>query len=357
MRAGMRIVSIVLAIVLGCGTVYGRERIDLEVPNTLIALGLENIDDVRGKRLPEVVVAVIDTGLDMDSFSTYFSENRILESSINLLTGETGKYAVMDGTTGHGSAVAAIIAKGTPSNVKLMIIKASDNGTFDNNTVIDGIEYAIDNGADIINISVGGALSYDLVEAKSMPEVCEVFEKAERMGVPIICSAGNDGKEFSESDEHVYFPAGLDYDNIIGVGSISEEGTRSSFSNYGYLVDFSAVGENVRTLYYSRAVSGNSTVVWSCGTAFSYGTSLAAPAITSVYAIAATEFLRDGGRQGESFSDSLTSIVKGCTDSTGVTNASGLVREIDHMHKFLPGFKNGKRTMVCEKCGKEKVEW
>ena len=186
----------------------------------------------------DVTIAVIDTGIDTDHED--FSD-RILSSSYNVHTQETGKTVVED-DNGHGTLVAGIIAAtrdnsigidGLTDNIGLMVIKANQPGeeSFPSSYVADGIYHAVDHSADVINLSLG---------SESMDSgISDAVDYAFDNGVFVVASAGNDGVD------NVFYPAG--YETVISVGSVNEALERSSFSNYGLTLDLVAPGTNIVT--------------------------------------------------------------------------------------------------------------
>ena len=113
--------------------------------------------------------------------------------------------------------------------------------------VARAIRYAVDNGADVINMSFAYPASSPVLQA--------AIAYAISNGVVCVASAGNQGTET------VMFPAG--YPRVIGVGSVNSSGLPSPFSNSGSAVDTSAPGEALVTLF----PGGNYAAVW--GTSFS----------------------------------------------------------------------------------------
>ncbi|GAM12023.1 S8 family serine peptidase [Mesobacillus selenatarsenatis] len=139
---------------------------------------------------------------------------------------------------GHGTNIAGIIAgiknngigiAGINENVEILPVKITDQTTIQLTDVIEGIYYAIDNGAQIINMSYGSEegnhMEYDALK--------EAYTK----GITLIAATGND------YGAPVSFPAA--YPFVIGVGSVDQEGKRSAFSNYGDSLDLVAPGEEI----------------------------------------------------------------------------------------------------------------
>jgi len=181
-----------------------------------------------------ITVAVIDTGINASH--EWFS-GRI----------RGGQSLVGEGyadDNGHGSHVAGIIAANTPDNVKILPIKALNarmTGTADD--IGEAIRYAADQGADIINLSLG--FSKNSVEDETLYSDCaallsSAISYARDKGCFIVTSAGN---ENGNIDENGSYPANSP--NVITVAAISDDKSRYTFSNYGGEVDFCAPGEDI----------------------------------------------------------------------------------------------------------------
>lgn len=146
-------------------------------------------------------------------------------------------------THGHGTHIAGIIGgaagngmgtSGVCSGVSLMALKYYDNGGAGYNNLantVRAIEYAISNGAQIINYSGGGA-------DPASSERAAVAE-AQKKGVLFIAAAGNDGRN---NDRRPYYPASYPLDNIIGVASINKFERLLPSSNFGKSVHVAAPG-------------------------------------------------------------------------------------------------------------------
>ncbi len=166
----------------------------------------------------------------------------------------------VEDTDGHGTHVAGLIAmkqtgksgvRGVDPNARLMVIKAgnSTNG-FSSKNVVEGIQYAVKNGADVINLSLGTGFCTD--------ELREAISEASKQAV-VVAAAGNDHSPTSESPgdggENM-FPAGLP--DVIGVMSSDRDNQLAWFSNWdsqpGTEVDYeiAAPGEDI----YSAALNG-----------------------------------------------------------------------------------------------------
>jgi subtilisin family serine protease len=164
-----------------------------------------------------------------------------------------GARGVNDQATGGG---------GVAPNVKIMPIKAAGkNGGFRASNIAEGIRYAADHGAKVINMSLGGPLW--------MPYLQDAIKYAEDKGVVVVAAMGNSGKDKAA------YPAR--FDDVLAVASEGESGKRSKFSNYGDRVDVSAPGEHILS-----SVPGG-------GYGDKSGTSMASPYVAGAVALVVAE--------------------------------------------------------------------
>ncbi|MEZ4743185.1 MAG: S8 family peptidase [Bdellovibrionota bacterium] len=147
---------------------------------------------------------------------------------------------------GHGIFTAGVIGathneigvRGVIPNVKLMTLKfLSDEGPGSSLDAIKGIEYAVKNGAKIINNSWGN-YSYTQV-------LYDMIQYANDHNVLFVAAAGNDG---TDNDTKPQYPASYDLPNVISVGSHSPYDDKEPFSNFGIeSVDIFAAGFMIMT--------------------------------------------------------------------------------------------------------------
>ena len=180
-----------------------------------------------------VKIAILDTGLNTKS------------SELNICGGATfveGSDSFAD-DNGHGTAMAGIIGAlmddigltGIAPNVELYSVKVLDsNGIGRTSAVVEGVYWAVENDMDIVYFGFATEdYSYALETA---------VENAYNNGILMIAPAGNDNSNKSG------YPA--QYENVISVGSIDADGTKSDFSNYGNTVDLYAPGNEIDTILY-----------------------------------------------------------------------------------------------------------
>jgi hypothetical protein len=166
----------------------------------------------------------------------------------------------------HGTHVAGIVSAVTNNSigisaaannrVKILPIKATpDNGNPNGiYTGYEGIQWAIDNNANVISLSWGGG-GYSQIEQ-------DIIDQAHAKGIVVLAAAGN------ENDENLSYPAS--YNHVISVASVDNNDSKSSFSSYGTSVDISAPGLGIlSTIPTNQYASFN-------------GTSMATPLVASI---------------------------------------------------------------------------
>lgn len=243
-----------------------------------------------------VVVAVIDTGVDYD--------HEDLKNNMWVNTGEipgdgidndgngyvddyygvdiVAKKGNGDDDHGHGTHVAGIIAAannhfgvvGIAYNAKIMAIKAGQaSGKFLQTDVCKAINYARENGADVINMSFGGSASTIAVQ--------DALEEAYTHSV-LVAAAGNDGapnepRYPGDPEVKPCYPAA--YSFVLGVMSVDNFGVESGFTNY----DVKGYNDMEYELYapgnaITSTIPNNKYATWN-------GTSMAAPIVSGMAAV------------------------------------------------------------------------
>ncbi|MBR3132196.1 S8 family serine peptidase [Candidatus Saccharibacteria bacterium] len=244
------------------------------------AMGLDHIIDAieNNPNAESVLVAVIDTGVKTSVFNVYFPDRNLRGYCI--ITCEDG----MDDTQGHGTHVIGTIAEGTTNNVELLMIRAGASASFSITNLLTSIEYAVAQGADVLNISASTSFNFDdetynaqfdMTMGEIYRQVWEIekeaIDTAESAGVTIVASAGNSG------NNSVVYPAS--YDTAISVGAVDENLDWMGYSPYNEYLDFVAPGSMIYSLnYLYTGAEGQSITRWN------QGTSMATPHITAAVA-------------------------------------------------------------------------
>lgn len=202
------------------------------------ALGLTRLKEAVQNNGQEIIVAVIDTGIDKDH--PIFKER--LVQGYDVIEDD---HTVTD-DDGHGTHVAGIIALSTPDNVKIMPIDVfGEDGALDS-SVVSGIYYAVKNGAKVINLSLGGYGKTSYLE--------KGIQYARNNGVIVIAAAGNDAHDVKHD-----YPAA--FKEVITVGATNNTGSLLYYSNFGDAVDICAPGEKIVSAFPdegAEALSGTS---------------------------------------------------------------------------------------------------
>lgn len=235
-----------------------------------------------------IIVAVVDTGTEYThpdlKDNIYINNNEVCDDGID---NDNNGYIddcfgwdfayndnlLLDGQ-GHGTHVAGIIGAtgnnstgiaGTCWKAKIMTVKVLDNSGDGNETdVAEGIYYAVDNGADIVNLSIEANFA--------LPLIYNAISYAEEKGVLVVAAAGNFGYDLNTN--YIY-PASysIDLDNLINVGNSNQSDHLGDLSDYGSIVvDIFAPGEDIYSTYLQNSYD------------YLSGTSMAAPFITGLLA-------------------------------------------------------------------------
>ena len=204
--------------------------------------------------MPEIIVAVIDTGADQ---SHSFLSGRLVPGW-NFVNNTDNPQ---DGHS-HGTHVCGTVVDGTFANVKVMPIKVlSDSGSGSTLDVGLGMEYGSLHGAQVENMSLGGGCD----GGEEHHFMAEIVDAAFDNGTTIVVAAGNDSQDAANC-----CPANIQ--RLCTVASIGTGHALSSFSNYGAIVDVCAPGESI-----SSSVPGG-------GFETKSGTSMASPHVAAVAA-------------------------------------------------------------------------
>ena len=190
------------------------------------AMEMDRYAAYLAKKLPdkECVVAVIDTGTEPNKES----QDRILDG-VDIVYGGNGH----NDQIGHGTHVAGTVLDATRGlNVKVLPVQVFEQDSASDMDVCYGIDYAISQKVQVINMSLGGYCN-DTGNVKH-----HYLQKAIEAGVIVVVAAGN------ESDDTGHFcPA--HFGGCITVAACSENGQPTDFSNYGKAVDVIAPGDDI----------------------------------------------------------------------------------------------------------------
>jgi thermitase len=208
----------------------------------------------------DVVVAVLDTGADLThpGLAGLYLEGR------DLIDDDLTPAEVPNGIAwGHGTHTTGIIAHIAPESRILPVRVLDPNGRGNTFLLAYAIEWAVEQGADVINLSLGTPFDSAVLRSAVADAVAR--------GVVIVAAAGNDNLDTPQ------YPAA--YPGVITVTAVDASGVKADFANYGReWVDLAAPGVGIVSTIVGPEGSGYAT--WS-------GTSMAAPFVAGAAALVA----------------------------------------------------------------------
>jgi len=221
-----------------------------------------------------VVVAVIDSGVDATHPDL---APRMHPTAWDFVDDDADASPVgTGGNAAHGTVVAGVIAAavndlgatGVAPEARIMAIRACEGGGCLTSDIANGIHFAVDNGADVINLSVGAIVS-------SGGAVEEAAARARSRDVTIVAAAGNEGTDLDMlPPDQIMVPGGLPHSNVVAVAATDRFDRLAGFSNYGRnTVDVAAPGVEILT----TGLGG--------GYVFADGTSFSSPIVAGVAAL------------------------------------------------------------------------
>lgn len=226
-------------------------------------IGLEEAwDTTTGST--DIIIAIIDSGVDLDH----------PDLSDKLVAGYdfVNNDSHPDDDNGHGTHVAGIAAAATNNYIgvagvswdsKIMPIRVLDSdGTGSISQVASGISWAVDNGADIVNLSLGSTSFNSTLKT--------AVDYAHTAGCLLVAAAGN---AYEKGNPTIY-PAALD--RVMAVGAVDHEDERASYSNTGNYLDVVAPGGTDGLPIFST---------YQGDYAWSTGTSMACPHVAGLAAL------------------------------------------------------------------------
>ncbi|CAH0158200.1 Thermophilic serine proteinase [Arthrobacter sp. Bi83] len=220
-----------------------------------------------------IKVAIVDSGVAMDHEDisqkvvarTNFSDTKIINPE------DYDKY-------GHGTHVAGIVAAahnstgvaGVCPDCTILDAKVlNDSGSDSSSAIAKGIDWAVVNGAKVINMSLGQRVSSRTLET--------AVNNAWNKGIVIVAAAGNAGTQAK------IYPGA--YPNVIAVAATDNKDDKASFSTYGKWVDIAAPGVNVYSTFPIHPFVLGTQNGRSMGYDIASGTSMASPIVAAVAAL------------------------------------------------------------------------
>jgi len=276
-----------------------------------------------------VVVAVVDTGVDYNHEdlrnNIWTNTNEIAGNGID----DDGNGYIDDNygwnfsgnnnntldINGHGTHVSGTIAgennnygvTGIAYDAKIMPVKVlNDSGSGSYSSISKGIRYAVDNGANVINLSLGGASANRTLES--------AINYASSKGVIVVMAAGNDGDSLPD------YPARYAYKSGIAVGAVDRNNNMPDFSNRSGTNEISYVTAPGVKVYSS--VPNNQYATYN-------GTSMATPHVAGVVALmlSANPNLTDA-QVRQIVTETAENTTQTTSSSFNISNVSSLVSQV-----------------------------
>jgi thermitase len=236
---------------------------------------------------PEIILAVVDSGVN----ALHPDLNGRVLAGYDFVNNDSDPQD----DHGHGTHVSGIIGATAKNGIgsagicpfcsilPVKVLDANNTGTWSN--VAAGIVYAVDNGARVINLSLGGSSNTQVMQ--------DAINYAAERGVLVVAAAGN-----SRSDEYFY-PAALE--NVLAVSATRQDDTRWSLSNFGSWIDIAAPGYAIFSTYHALDN-------YYSGYTFMSGTSMAAPHVVGLAGLLLSQ------RPGRTPADLHRLLVESATD-------------------------------------------
>ncbi|MDH7497355.1 MAG: S8 family serine peptidase, partial [Syntrophomonadaceae bacterium] len=253
-----------------------------------------------------VTIAVCDSGIDLD--------HPDLQSKLVAVRNFTDSPTA-DDKAAHGTHVAGIAAAATNNGLgvagmgfstRLLSAKVlDDTGSGWYSWVASGIAWAADQGARVINLSLGGANDSSTLQA--------AVDYAWGKGCLVVAAAGND------NSSQPFYPAC--YANCIAVAAIGQDGAKASFSNYGAWVDIAAPGVDI------ASTVPNHQNAWNVlNYAYASGTSMASPFVAGAAALVAAS------NPGATADDIRQRLLEGADPASGFSPALNKLDAADALY-------------------------
>ena len=287
-----------------------------------------------------VIVAVLDTGVSL----THPDLKDVLVNGYNFVSNNT---VPMD-DYGHGTHVAGIIAAETNNSIgvagvdwggtfstKIMPVKVlGSDGVGSDYQVAEGIVYATQHGAKVINMSLGGS-NFSTTEEKA----CQY---AYDNGVVLVASAGNSNANSLD------YPAA--FSTVIPVSAVGPDNTRAYYSNYASNVIYAPGGEmhsygdpnGIISTYYATSTTPHNTY------AYLQGTSMAAPHISAVAALMISNGITDPANIWNILKNTSTYIGPSSEYGYGLVNSYNAVTYNGRWEPMIVWAENSNDNLVAE---------
>jgi len=274
-----------------------------------------------------IIVAVIDTGVAFRDDSGWQRAPDLADTNFVPGYDFVNNDPNPDDEHGHGTHVSGTIAQSTNNGIgvagvapeaSIMPLKVLDaNGSGGWGGIAAAIRYAADNGAHVINMSLGGGMSSRAVQ--------RAIDHAHERGVLVIAAAGNSGRG------RVEYPAR--HDHVVAVGAVRFDRELTFYSNYGTGLDIVAPGGDLRVDQNGDGMPDGvlqNTLVGGNPANFDYlawqGTSMAAPHAAGVGALIYSSGIRDPDTVEHMLKQSATDLGDARRFGSGLLSANHALR-------------------------------
>lgn len=283
--------------------------------------GLSTVEEADFRNNP-VLVAVIDTGINAshELFDGVLCDEELWYNALDKKTGSANnnvKDECANGTlVGHGTHVAGIVAQeikkyGLEDYIKILPVKASEQGSFGSVAVVNAISYVRDLATQdktiVINMSLTKMIrSSDTSSWGKNGAIDVMIQSAVREGVIVCAAAGNSIKGLNSSGTGYCLGSPACLENVIGVMNYGEDLIPAPKSNYGTAYDIAAPGQKI----ISASKDGNNNYNTKDGT------SMATPFVSFAAAVLEIRF----NRKSATVYDVMTSTPAVATGSVSYGN-------------------------------------
>lgn len=290
--------------------------------------GLSTAEEADFKNNP-VLVAVIDTGINAshELFDGVLCDEELWYNALDKTTGSANdnvKDECANGTlVGHGTHVAGIVAQeikkyGLEDYIKILPVKASEQGSFGSVAVVNAISYVRDLATQdktiVINMSLTNMInSMNDRYWGTGSSLDKAVQNAVKEGVIVCAAAGNKGYNSSSMGYSLGSPACLE--NVIGVMNYKEGLIPAPKSNYGAAYDIAAPGQNIK----SASKDGNNNYNTKDGT------SMATPFVSFAAAVLEIGF----NRKSATVYDVMTSTPAVATGTVSYGNGVYIAKKLN----------------------------
>lgn len=298
--------------------------------------GLSTAEKADFKNNP-VLVAVIDTGINAshELFDGVLCDEELWYNALDKTAGSANdnvkdECKTNKGLIGHGTHVAGIVAQeikkyGLEDYIKILPVKASEQGSFESVAVVDAISYVRDLATQdkqdkqkktiVINMSLTNMIkSSDTSSWGKNKAIDTMIQSAVREGVIVCAAAGNQGCNSSSTGKSLGSPACLE--NVIGVMNYMEGLIPAPKSNYGTAYDIAAPGQEIISAAKSDETEPYCT---------KNGTSMATPFVSFAAAVLEIGF----NRKSATVYDVMTSTPAVATGSVSYGNGVYTARKLN----------------------------